>query len=132
MPFVHWNLIQPIMIDNPVVFISVAASALTIAVTSIGMLIRLNSRIDKLEFRAEAIEKATNDDREAFRKAIEKLSGDMTHLEKHIGQMQTNIRVFIQEQSREMHEAMEKLHDKIDHLKEEHYKYKIEITEKLK
>jgi len=120
------------MIENPAIFISVAASALTIAVTSIGMLIRLNSRIDKLEFRAEAIEKATNDDREAFRRAIEKLSGDMTHLEKHIGQMQTNLRIFIQEQGREMQEAMDKLHDKIDNLKEEHYKYKIEITEKLK
>ena len=101
-------------------------------ITLIGVALRLNSRIDKLEFRADAIEEATNTDRMEFKRTIEKLNGDLIHLEKNIGQMQTNIRIFIQEQGREMSEQMEKLHNKIDHLKEQHYNFKIEIAEKLK
>lgn len=45
--------------------------------------------------------------------------------------MQTNLRIFIGEQGKETSEQLNKLSDKIEHLKDEHNKYKIEITERF-
>jgi len=104
---------------------------ITITVMLVGLIVRLNSRIDRLEFKAAHLEEAMKHDREQFQKMLENLSNDFKHLEKNIGQMQTNLRVFIQEQGREQTEQIRELSHKLDHLKDEHNKYKIEITEKL-
>jgi predicted nucleic acid-binding Zn-ribbon protein len=104
---------------------------ITITVMLVGLIVRLNSRIDRLEFKAAHLEEAMKHDREQFQKMLENLSHDFKHLEKNIGQMQTNLRVFIQEQGREQTEQIRELSHKLDHLKDEHNKYKVEITEKL-
>lgn len=103
----------------------------TIALSLVGVAIRLNSRIDKLEYVSKTHGDMIKEDREQVRRMLEKLTGDFIHLEKHIGQMQTNLRIFIGEQGKETTEQLEKLAQKIEHLKDEHNRYKIEITERF-
>ena len=103
----------------------------TIALSLVGVAIRLNSRIDKLEYVSKTHGDMIKEDREQVRRMLEKLTGDFIHLEKHIGQMQTNLRIFIGEQGKETTEQLEKLAQKIENLKDEHNRYKIEITERF-
>jgi DNA anti-recombination protein RmuC len=103
----------------------------TLALSLIGVVIRLNSRIEKLEYMTKTHAEMIKEDREVVRRMLEKLTGDFIHLEKNIGQMQTNLRIFIGEQGKETAEQLNKLSDKIEHLKDEHNKYKIEITERF-
>ena len=103
----------------------------TLALSLIGVVIRLNSRIDKLEYITKTHAEMIKEDREVVRRMLEKLTGDFIHLEKNIGQMQTNLRIFIGEQGKETTEQLNKLAEKIEHLKDEHNKYKIEISERF-
>ena len=103
----------------------------TLGLTLAGVAIRLNSRIDKLEYISNSHGEMIKEDREQVRRMLEKLTTDFIHLEKHIGQMQSNLRIFIGEQGKETTEQLNKLSEKIEHLKDEHNKYKIEITERF-
>lgn len=103
----------------------------TLALSLIGVVIRLNSRIEKLEYMTKTHAEMIKEDREVVRRMLEKLTGDFIHLEKNIGQMQTNLRIFIGEQGKETTEQLNKLSEKIEHLKDEHNKYKLEITERF-
>lgn len=103
----------------------------TLALSLIGVVIRLNSRIEKLEYMSKTHAEMIKEDRESVRRMLEKLTGDFIHLEKNIGQMQTNLRIFIGEQGKETTEQLNKLSEKIEHLKDEHNKYKLEITERI-
>ena len=102
----------------------------TLAVSGVTIIIRLNSRLDKLEFRADALEEAGKIDRERTQRMFEKLSGDIIHLEKNIGQMQTNIRVFIGEQNNETNAKLEKLMIKMDEFYKDLYAHKLEVASK--
>jgi predicted nucleic acid-binding Zn-ribbon protein len=103
----------------------------TLAIAGVSIIVRLNSRLDKLEFRSETMEEMIKQDRERMQRMFEKLNGDIIHLEKNISQMQTNLRIFISEQGRETTEHLEKLLNKIESLKDDHNAHKLEISKQI-
>lgn len=103
----------------------------TLAISGVTIIVRLNSRLDKLEFRADNLEEDGKEDRDRTQRMFEKLQGDIVHLEKHIGQMQTNIRVFIGEQNNETNAKLEKLFTKIDEYYKDLNDHKLEVAKQV-
>lgn len=103
----------------------------TLAISGVTIIVRLNSRLDKLEFRTDNLEEDGKEDRDRTQRMFEKLQGDIVHLEKHIGQMQTNIRVFIVEQNNETNAKLEKLFTKIDEYYKDLNDHKLEVAKQV-
>lgn len=103
----------------------------TLAISGVTIIVRLNSRLDKLEFRTDNLEEDGKEDRDRTQRMFEKLQGDIVHLEKHIGQMQTNIRVFIGEQNNETNAKLEKLFTKIDEYYKDLNDHKLEVAKQV-
>ncbi len=115
---------------------------LSIAGGAIGAIIGIYRKIDQQGNEIKTMRESRSTDRADWKEFSTDFKKDIKHLEGVVGQMQTNLRVFINEGNEKTNERihqMEKafllqikeVHDRVDSVKDDMHEHKHEVNEKI-